>query len=605
VNVNSVQTWPGSIPVADRAGHPEWGSDVIMDMLRLLGIEYSAVLPGSTFRGIHDSAVNYTANRAPELILCNHEMITVSLARGYYRATGRPMAAMLHNVVGLLNASMTIYDAWCDRAPVLVIGGTGPLDSSRRRGAVDWQHTANVQGGLVREFTKWDDQPGSLADIPESLLRAHRIAVTEPAGPVYVCFDVTLQEQELTSPPALPDMTRYRPPPPAQPDRNQVKQAARVLLEAELPLCLGDRSGAHPSAVPRLVELAELLAMPVVSLGGRTSFPTPHAYDFYGAQSQLLPQADVILGLDVLDLDGAMRVRSGATTRDRGAAPAPQQTVIHISLAELVHRGGTADYQPLPAVDVPMLVRSDVALPFILEECRSQFDSATRDRVERRRQWLSARLDQLRAQRRHTVESQWDGPGISETRLMAEVWSAVKDSPFVFTYDHERLRQEAPGVATLSGPEVYLGYGGGAAVGAGPGIAVGAALALKGRGKLPVAVLGDGELLASVQALWTAAHHRIPGLWIVDNNRSYFNDENHQRGVAVARDRPVENRVVAVRIEDPEPDFAGLARSCGVDGIGPIKEPADLAPMLAQAVARVAQGETILVDVWTDVPNQA
>ena len=299
------------VSVADRAGNPEWGSDLIMDMLRLLGIEYAALLPGSTFRGIHDSAVNYTANRGPELILCNHEMITVSLARGYYRATGRPMAAMLHNVVGLLNASMTIYDAWCDRAPVLILGGTGPLDSTQRRGAVDWQHTANVQGGLVREFTKWDDQPGSVADIPESLLRAYRIAVTEPAGPVYVCFDVALQEQRLTSPVTLPEIARYRPAPPAEPDRNQVKEVARLLVDATMPVCLADRFGAHPGAVERLVELAELLAMPVVSLGGRTSFPTPHAYDFYGDQSRLLPEADVILGLDVLDLDGALRVAVG------------------------------------------------------------------------------------------------------------------------------------------------------------------------------------------------------------------------------------------------------------------------------------------------------
>src|SRR5579859_155325 len=202
-----------------------------------------------------------------------------------------------------------------------------------------------------------------------------------------------------------------------------------------------------------------------------------------------------------------------------------------------------------------------------------------------------------------TGADSWQGAGISETRLMAEVWQAVKDFPFVFTYDHERLRQSAPGVATLSGPEVYLGYGGGAAVGAGPGVALGAALALRGSGKLPVAVLGDGEMLASVQALWTAAHHRIPGLWVVDNNRSYFNDEVHQRGVAVERDRPVENRGVAVRIEDPEPDFAALARGCGIDGIGPIKDAAELPATLAEAAQRVARGETVLIDVWTDAVN--
>jgi thiamine pyrophosphate-dependent acetolactate synthase large subunit-like protein len=310
-------------------------------------------------------------------------------------------------------------------------------------------------------------------------MRAYRIAVTEPGGPVYVCFDVTLQEQRLASFQTFPDVARYRPAPPAEPDRDQVKQVARLLVDAEMPVCLADRFGAHPNAVLRLVELAELMAMPVVSLGGRTSFPTPHAYDFAGNQSQLVPQADVILALDVLDLDGALRVRSGAATRDRGAVAASQQSVIHVSLDELVHRGGPADYQPLAAVDVPMQARSDVALPFILDECRRQLQGSVRARVEQRRQLFAERQDELRARRQRMVQARLEGPGISEARLMVDVWQAVKNFPFVFTYDHERLRAAATGVATLSGPEVYFGYGGGAAVGAGPGIAVGAALALK------------------------------------------------------------------------------------------------------------------------------
>ena len=571
-----------------------------MDMLRLLGIEYAALLPGSTFRGIHDSAVNYTANRGPELILCNHEMITVSLARGYYRATGRPMAAMLHNVVGLLNASMTIYDAWCDRAPVVILGGTCPLI----RPGVAGLWTGNTPPTCRVDWCA-NSPSGTISLVPsqtfrESLLRAYRIAVTEPAGPVYVCFDVGLQEQRLTSPVALPEIARYRPAPPAAPDRNQIKEVARLLVDAAMPVCLADRFGTHPGAVERLVELAELLAMPIVSLGGRTSFPSPHAYDFYGDQSRLLPEADVILGLDVLDLDGALRARSSATARSRGAPASRPQKVIHLSLDELLHRGGTADYQPLPAIDVPMLVRSDVALPFILDECRAQLQGSARQRVEERRQWLASRQDELRLRRSQLVQTRLAVAGISETRLMVAIWEAVKNFPFVFTYDHERLRQAAPGVATLSGPQVYFGYGGGAAVGAGPGVAVGAALALKGTGKLPVAVLGDGEMLASIQALWTAAHHRIPGLWIVDNNRSYSNDELHQHGVAVERDRPIENRGIAVRIEDPAPDFAALARGCGIDAIGPIKDAAELAFVLGQAAERAARGETVLVDVWTD-----
>ena len=126
----------------------EWGSDVVVDLLKAFEIEYIAINPGATFRGLHDSLVNYGGNHAPEIILCNHEEIAVALAHGYARAKGRPMAAAVHNVVGLQHASMAIYNAWADRLPVIVMGGTGPMDSANRRPWIDWVHTANVQGKL-------------------------------------------------------------------------------------------------------------------------------------------------------------------------------------------------------------------------------------------------------------------------------------------------------------------------------------------------------------------------------------------------------------------------------------------------------------------------
>src|SRR5437773_3467571 len=233
----------------------EWGSDVVVDLLKAFEIEYIAINPGATFRGLHDSLVNYGGNHAPEIILCNHEEIAVALAHGYARAKGKPMAAAVHNVVGLQHASMAIYNAWADRLPVIVLGGTGPMDSANRRPWIDWIHTANVQGNLVRDFTKWDDQPASVAAIPESILRAYRTAVTEPAGPVYVCFDVDLQEQELPQPFDLPDVARYRPAAPQAPDPGALREAARLLVGAELPLVFADRVGRNPEAVRALVEL--------------------------------------------------------------------------------------------------------------------------------------------------------------------------------------------------------------------------------------------------------------------------------------------------------------------------------------------------------------
>lgn len=593
------QRRPVDVPVGvrDSAGQPVWGSDLVLDLLRLLDIEYAALLPGSTFRGIHDSAVNYTANHRPELILCNHEMITVALARGYARVTGRPMAAMVHNVVGLLNTAMTIFDAWCDRVPVLILGGAGPVDASKRRPWIDWLHYANVQGALVRDFTKWDDQPASLAAIPESLLRAYRIATTEPAGPVYVALDVELQEQRLAQPFPLPDVTRYRPPPPPEPDRQALRRVAEALVTAELPLCFADRTGRYPEAVPVLVELADLLAMPVIDLGGN-SFPTPHALDFTGAEKELLPEADVVLGLEPVDLAGAMRL-AGVSPAAAARRDGRQQVVINVSLNELLHRGLTTEYQALPAVDLPLLANSATTLPLLLEACRARLDTDARARIERRRRMLAPRQEALRAHQRRYLEEQWDHPQITEARLVAEVWEAVKDEDFMFTYG--RLRLMAPGVCHIPGPERYVGgSGGGGAVGAGPGVALGSALALRDSGKLPVAILGDGEFLASVQALWTAAHYHIPSLWVLKNNRSYFNDEDHQDRVARQRGRPPENRWIAQRIENPEVDFAALARTFGVAGVGPIKDARDLGLALRQAVEDVKRGQLVVVDVWTE-----
>ncbi|MBV9121695.1 MAG: thiamine pyrophosphate-binding protein [Chloroflexi bacterium] len=595
---------PVDIParVTDQGGEPAWGSDLIMDMLRMLGIEYAAILPGSTFRGIHDSAVNYTANQRPELILCNHEMITVSLARGYARVTGKPMAAIVHNVVGLLNTTMTIYDAWCDRSPVLILGGTGPVAADNRRPYIDWIHTANVQGDFVRAITKWDDQPGSVDAIPESLMRAYRIAVTEPAGPVYVCFDVDLQEEALPESYTLPDVRRYRPATPAAADPTALRETARLIVGADLPLCFADRVGVTAAAVRDLVELAELLAMPVVDLGARTNFPTPHALDFAGMQASLLREADVVLGLDVVDLDGALRLPVDYSTR-QAAKLDKQQTVIAISLDELAHRGQTTDYQALPTIDLPILGSSPGALPVLLEECRKLIDSGARARIDRRRSMLEGKQQELRDRQQGNLKKFWDRPQISEYRLVAELWEAVRQEDFIFT--HGRFRRSAPGIVNVSGPEQHLGGGGAGAVGAIPGVTIGAGLALRDSGKLPVAMLGDGETFGSIQALWTAAHYGIPGLWVVNNNHSYYNDENHQELIAKHRKRPVENKGLGLRMEDPVVDFTPIVKSFGLHAEGPIKDASDVQPAIRRAVAAAKEGQFAVVDVWTENREQA
>jgi acetolactate synthase I/II/III large subunit len=594
------RTTPAEVPIGvqDRGGRPEWGSDLIMDMLRLLDIEYAAVLPGSTFRGIHDSAVNYTANTRPEFILCNHEMITVAMARGYWRATGKPMVAIVHNVVGLLNTTMTIYDAWVDRSPVIVLGGTGPLNSQNRRPWIDWIHTANVQGNFVRGITKWDDQPGSVASIPESIMRAYRKAMTQPAGPVYVCFDIDLQEEALPSGYALPDVSRYKVAPPVAPDAAAVREAARLLVNAELPMCFADRVGATSEAVRRLVELSDLLAMPVIDLGFRWSFPSGHAMDFDGMKTDLLKEADVVLGLEVMDLEGAMKLPVNYTTRQAEKVDNPNQKVIHVSLDELIHGGQTTDFQPLPAVDVPILANSAVTLPLLLEEVRRLLDAGGQSRIDRRRAALADKQKALREKQKAGVERLWDRPQISETRLAGELWETVRSEDYIFT--HGRFRRMCPGVVQIPGPERHIGGGGAGAVGAMPGVVLGSGLGLRDSGKLPVCILGDGETLSSIQALWTAAKYNIPGLWVINNNHSYYNDENHQELIAKFRGRPPENKTVAMRMQDPAVDFATIARTFGLHGEGPVKDAKDLQPTFKRAIEAVKEGQMAIVDVWTE-----
>src|SRR5688572_24753367 len=393
----------------------EWGSDVVVDLLKAFEFEYIAINPGATFRGLHDSLVNYGGNHAPEIILCTHEEIAVALAHGYARAKGRPMAAAVHNVVGLQHASMAIYNAWADRLPVIVLGGTGPMDSANRRPWIDWIHTALVQGNLVRDFVKWDDQPVGIESIPSSMMRGYRIAMSDPPGPVYLCFDVTDQESALDKNIPLPDPNRFRPPAPLQAETDAIRQAARLLSEAQNPVILADYLGRNNQAVLSLVELADLLSIPVIDLGARLNFPNTHSLNLTGRNRELIANADVILGLDVTDLYGAL-VRQDPNTHATVPATKPGCKVIHVTLADISMRGWTSDFQELAPVDLPIVANTRVFLPALAEEIKKQgkFSKGT---VDDRRKALSAQHDEVHARWQSDLKKRWDERPIAPPQI--------------------------------------------------------------------------------------------------------------------------------------------------------------------------------------------
>ena len=382
-----------------RVSQAEYGSDLVVELIRSLGIPFVSLNPGASYRGIHDSFVNF-AGGGPEIVLCCHEEIAVAVAHGYARATGKPMVAAIHDVVGLQHATMAVYHAWCARLPMIVIGGTGPMAAENRRPNTDWLHTALVQGNQVRDYTKWDDQPASLRAIPESLMRAHRIATTEPMGPVYVCFDSDLQEEPITSPITLPDPKRFAAPAPMAPDPDSLREAARLLADARWPVIVAGSVARHPEALAPLAELAELLAAPVVSTG--FSLPTTHPLNASALRQEALRDADVVLALDVSDLFGAFSQTGGI--KDRGVFPQyikPETKVIHISMWDFLQHSWATDFQRLCPVDVPIAAHTRLALPLLVEACGQALarDAGSKQRLDDRRQAIEAMQASARERR--------------------------------------------------------------------------------------------------------------------------------------------------------------------------------------------------------------
>jgi thiamine pyrophosphate-dependent acetolactate synthase large subunit-like protein len=566
---------------------PEFGSDLVVDLLKGLGIEYAAFNPGASFRGLHDSLVNYGGDQQPRTVLCTHEEISVALAHGYAKATGRPMVAALHDVVGLQHACMAIFNAWCDRVPVLLLGGTGPMDSTRRRPWIEWIHTALVQGDHVRDFVKWDDQPANAAGVAESILRGYRLMTAEPTGPVYVCLDAALQEDPLPRGVSIPtDLHRWVQQSPVQADSDGLKTAALWLSESRRPVILADTVGRSQAGVNGLRALAERLNAPVVDLGTRFNFPSDHPLEATERREDLLREADVILAADVVDLWGDLR---GA-----GAAK-----IISLSVSDLLVHSWTSDYQRMQPVDLRLVGDTRVALPSLADLVAASGDSA-RDR-KARAEALAAENKVRRAD--WEVRARTLGQSASGAVPLGALGLALRDAlqGTDWVLSNNELRGWARRLWRVEHPYQYTGTSGGAGLGYGIGASLGVGLAHKGSGRIVVNLQPDGDLLYCSSALWTAAHEHLPLLTIMLNNHSYYNSEEHGLRMAERRGRPAERAGIGTRPEGPAVDYAGVARGFGIASAGPVSSVADLPRALATALEVVASGEPYLLDVVTEV----
>ncbi len=284
------------------------GSDFMVDVIKSIGIDYIASNPASSFRSLHESIVNYGGNRKPEFLTCMHEESSVAMAHGYAKAAGKPIGVLAHGSVGLQHAAMAVYNAWCDRVPVMLFAGNF-MDAAQRRPGVEWYHCVQDPASMLRDFTKWDDQPASLQHFAESVVRGYRLAMTPPREPVVIIADGMLQEHAIEdeSKLAIPKLALAVPP---QGESGALKEAARLLAGAERLVIVADRAARSQEGVKRMVELAEALNAPVVDLGARMNFPTTHYLSRTQDGRALIRDADVILMLEVADPWGQLNTIS-------------------------------------------------------------------------------------------------------------------------------------------------------------------------------------------------------------------------------------------------------------------------------------------------------
>ena len=578
------------------------GSDFMVDVIKTLDIKYTPSNCASSFRALHESLINYGENKAPEYLSCMHEESGVGMAHGYFKITGKPLMTMVHGTVGLQHATMAIYNAYCDRVPVIIIGGND-LDAASRPPGVPTFHAAQDINLIVRDYTKWDDMPTSLQAFAQSMVRAYKIAMTPPYGPVAISLDAGLQQEPIGAHGSglyIPKLTM--PSPPAG-EMGAVKDAAKMLLAAENPVIVADRAARTANGVRLLVELAELLQANVVDQGGRMNFPNTH---YLARPAAATAQADVILGLELSDFWAV--VNSYTDNGEHGIgfnSPKAKAGVklISINSVELLTKANYQDFQRFQSVDISMPADAEATLPALIEAIKSQMTSERRAQNDQRADKAKKAFADIRARETATAAVAWDASPISTARLCMELYAQIKDEDWSLVASEGNVSNWPNRLWKMEKHHHWLGRSGGYGVGYGAPASVGAALANRDLGRFSVSIQSDGDLMFAPGVLWTAAKHKIPLLSVMHNNRAWHQEVMHVQRMASFRNRPSnygnDAGPVGTMIQNPDIEYHKLAESMGWWAKGPIKDPAQLGPAIREAIAVVKSGQPALLNVWT------
>ena len=590
---------PATKAEAIKKSDRRWQSDIIVDMIKRYGFEYIALNPGASYRGLHDSLVNYGENNPP-MLLCQHEKIAVQIAHGYARATGKPMIAIVHDLVGLLHAPMGIYYAYLDRAPVFIIGATGPMAEPKRRPFIDWIHTANVQGEAIRNFVKWDYQPTTVDGVPGAFARAYSVMMSARQGPIYMCYDAGLQEAHLDHDVEMPPTGAIDVPASPSADPAALSKAADTLAAAYRVAIIADFAARPPHGWNHVVELADTLGASVWDVGSRLNFPSDHSLNLTMDPEGCYKDVDVVLTLDIADFEKPTHVRDIATRTVVSKVQA-NATWIDIGFTDIEISKWSMDYARPFYAQQRMTADPVSTTPQLTKMLKERIGKTPglAEKIAKRKEEIGKRHAEIRAKWRKQAEEHWDSKPITVPRLALEVWDAIKAEDWVLTagdlgsWGHKLWSFDRP----------YCHAGRELGTGTQIGISLGVALANRGSGRLVVDLQPDGDLMFDAGSLWIAAKYKIPMLVVMFNNRAYYNDWNHQLVLARTRGTDPARAHIGMDLYGPDPDFAGLARSMGWYAEGPFENADDLNPALKRAIEQVKQGKPALIDAVCDRRN--
>ena len=577
-----------------RKANTRYQSDIIVDLMKAYDFPAIPLNPGASYRGLHDSLVNYGEDDPP-MILCNHEKLAVQIAHGYAKATGKPMPAIVHNVVGLLHAPLAVYYAYIDRCPVFLMGATGPMDEKLRRPFIDWIHTAFAQGSAIRDYTKWDYQPGTIHGVPDSFARAYSIMMTEPQGPVYMVYDAGLQEAELKDKIEIPPPDAVKVPPRLAADPKLINTAADMLLAADYPILLTEYAARAPIGFDDTVELAETLGCGVFDINKRLGFPNKHPLSV-SMHADAFKGADLVCALDVVDWTRGSH-KPNWETRQVEAITTSDCKWIDIGFADIEISKWATDYNKHHNWDMRILSDTANAIPALTRACKEKIseDQELQKKIAQRTELISSKHNSQWSKWQDDVKKFWDHDPMHEARMAAEIWEVIKDEDWVLSAG--TLKDWVRKVWDFDKPYRHPGRELGTATQF--GMSLGVALAYKNTDKVVINLQPDGDLMFDLGGLWIAAKYEIPMLCLMYNNRAYYNDWAHQISVANKRGTDPDRAYIGMDLEGPAPDFAHIARGMDWWAEGPIMNPSDIQPAVREALKVVKSGKPALVDIIT------